>query len=251
MFSIKNVTFSSLRTPSIKYKKMFTRPSSNKHENAIHLLAYAENVIVFISRQSNMQVVMKLLDDFKALSSARINWNKRKALLLGWWTEGKPSLPYGLTWQRGDFKYLGVFVGDEVTVQRNLEGAVEKVKGPLEKWKWLTLEMSYRGRTLVSNNLIASCFWHKLACVEPPWWTSSGTSCTGCPRVCFTYPMRWVGTDTPAKQDGRLLSTVPTKNSQRLNNLQLAVSRMCHTAQRWRTGEGQESFLDGPWEAGQ
>ncbi|KAK3548302.1 hypothetical protein QTP70_009570 [Hemibagrus guttatus] len=28
--------------------------------------------------------------------------------------------------------------------------------------------MSYRGRTLVINNLAASSLWHKLACVDPP-----------------------------------------------------------------------------------
>ncbi|KAK3513463.1 hypothetical protein QTP70_015458, partial [Hemibagrus guttatus] len=28
--------------------------------------------------------------------------------------------------------------------------------------------MSYRGRTLVINNLAASSLWHKLVCVEPP-----------------------------------------------------------------------------------
>ncbi|KAK3558073.1 hypothetical protein QTP86_007317 [Hemibagrus guttatus] len=28
--------------------------------------------------------------------------------------------------------------------------------------------MSYRGRTLVINNLAASFLWHKLACVDPP-----------------------------------------------------------------------------------
>ncbi len=28
--------------------------------------------------------------------------------------------------------------------------------------------MSYRGRTLVINNLVASSLWHKLACMNPP-----------------------------------------------------------------------------------
>ena len=28
--------------------------------------------------------------------------------------------------------------------------------------------MSYRGRGLVLNNLVASQLWHRLACVDPP-----------------------------------------------------------------------------------
>jgi len=30
------------------------------------------------------------------------------------------------------------------------------------------MNMSYRGRTLVVNNLVASSLWHRLACVDPP-----------------------------------------------------------------------------------
>lgn len=44
----------------------------------------------------------------------------------------------------------------------------EKIKGRLEKWKWLKAHMSYRGRTLVINNMVASALWRRLACMEPP-----------------------------------------------------------------------------------
>ncbi|KAK3570288.1 hypothetical protein QTP86_017197 [Hemibagrus guttatus] len=48
------------------------------------------------------------------------------------------------------------------------EGSVEHMKGRLSRWKRLVLKRSYRGRTLVINNLAASSLWHKLACVDPP-----------------------------------------------------------------------------------
>ncbi|KAK3532262.1 hypothetical protein QTP86_013899, partial [Hemibagrus guttatus] len=44
----------------------------------------------------------------------------------------------------------------------------EHVKGKLSRWKRLVPRMSYRGRTLVINNLAASFLWHKLTCVDPP-----------------------------------------------------------------------------------
>ncbi|KAK3514686.1 hypothetical protein QTP70_027776 [Hemibagrus guttatus] len=44
----------------------------------------------------------------------------------------------------------------------------EHAKGRLSRWKRLVPKMSYRGRTLVINNLTASSLWHKLACVDPP-----------------------------------------------------------------------------------
>ncbi|KAK3549353.1 hypothetical protein QTP70_034579 [Hemibagrus guttatus] len=104
----------------------------------------------------------------KILSSAKVNWAKSEAILVGEWGGGQPSLPGGLAWKRGGFKYLGVYLGTNEFVNKNWEGSVEHVKGRLSRWKRLVLKRSYRGRTLVINNLAASSLWHKLACVDPP-----------------------------------------------------------------------------------
>lgn len=53
-------------------------------------------------------------------------------------------------------------------VQKNWEGIIEKLKGRLMKWKWIVKNLSYRGRTLIINNLVASSLWHRLACIDPP-----------------------------------------------------------------------------------
>ncbi len=55
-----------------------------------------------------------------------------------------------------------------MVVQKNFEGAVEKIKGRLDKCKCLLPKLSYRGRILIINNLIASSLWHRLMCVDPP-----------------------------------------------------------------------------------
>ncbi len=73
-----------------------------------------------------------------------------------------------LVWGTSGFKYLGVFLGDDLTVQKNRKGVIEKIKGRLEKWKCLSPKMSYRGRILIVNHLVASSLWHKFACVDPP-----------------------------------------------------------------------------------
>ncbi len=137
-------------------------------KSSISLSVYADDVVVLINGQNDVQVLMKVLEDFRVLSSAKVNWNKSEALLIGNWPKGKPSLPDGLTWGTGGFKYLGVYLGDEMSIQKNWEGVVDKVKGRLDKWKWLIPKLSYIGRTLIVNNLVASCLWHRLACLDPP-----------------------------------------------------------------------------------
>ncbi len=124
-------------------------------KSSISLSAYADDVVILINGQNDVQVLMKVLEDFRVLSSAKVNWNKSEALLIGNWPKGKPSLPDGLTWGTGGFKYLGVYLGDEMSIQKNWEGVVDKVKGRLDKWKWLIPKLSYKGRTLIVNNLVA------------------------------------------------------------------------------------------------
>ncbi len=52
----------------------------------IRLLAYADDVMVVISGQNDMQVLLKLIEDFTSVSSAKINWTKCETLLVGQWT---------------------------------------------------------------------------------------------------------------------------------------------------------------------
>ena len=77
-------------------------------------------------------------------------------LAVGRWEGGLPSLPGGLMWKREGLKYLGVYIGNETIVQKNWEGVAGNIQGRLNKWKWLKPQLSYRGRTLIINNLVAS-----------------------------------------------------------------------------------------------
>uniref|UniRef100_A0A3B5R4A8 Reverse transcriptase domain-containing protein n=1 Tax=Xiphophorus maculatus TaxID=8083 RepID=A0A3B5R4A8_XIPMA len=132
------------------------------------LSAYADDVVVFIRDQQDISVLTKITDQFSVLSAARVNWGKSEALAVGEWSTGLPVLPQGLIWKRDGFKYLGVFLGSTEIVKKNWENTEQKIQNKLSKWKWLHSQMSYRGRVLVLNNLVASQLWHKLAVLDPP-----------------------------------------------------------------------------------
>lgn len=100
-------------------------------------------------------------------SSAKVNWGKSEALMVGSGLQGV-VLPAGLTWRKGGFKYLGVFLGNQTFLEKNWDSVLEKVEGRLRKWKWILPKLSFRGRVLIVNNLVASMLWHRLACVDPP-----------------------------------------------------------------------------------
>ncbi|KAJ3590726.1 hypothetical protein NHX12_008675, partial [Muraenolepis orangiensis] len=133
------------------------------------LSAYADDVSIFVSSQRDVQCLQDTLSLYERASSARVNWAKSSALLLGCWREQVvPSLPGGLQWETEGLKVLGVFLGTEAFKARNWEGAKEKVCARLSKWKWVLPQMSYRGRVLVANTLVASTLWHRLMALTPP-----------------------------------------------------------------------------------
>lgn len=82
-----------------------------------------------ISRQSDIQVLLSLLKTFKSLSSASVNWSKSENLLLGKWASGKPGFHEGLVWGKLGFLYLGVYLGDDLTVQKKIrKESMKKLK---------------------------------------------------------------------------------------------------------------------------
>ncbi|KAL2096374.1 hypothetical protein ACEWY4_008522 [Coilia grayii] len=137
-------------------------------QNVCNLSAFADDVAVFINGQNDINKMLNIFNDFRVVSSAKVNWSKSEAMLVGKWSDGEPTLPAGLNWNRHGFKYLGVFLGDDLFIQKNFEGVLEQLKGRLSKWKFLINKLSFKGRVLIINNLVASTLWHRLACVDPP-----------------------------------------------------------------------------------
>ena len=131
--------------------------------------AYADDVNIFIKDQEDVQVLVDSLALYEKASSATVNWAKCEALRVGRWRgRAVPCLPGGLQWGRNGMKVLGVYLGTEGFQKQNWEGVLEKVCAKLSKWKWLLPQLSYRGRVLVANNLIASTLWHRLVVLPPP-----------------------------------------------------------------------------------
>lgn len=88
---------------------------------------------------------------------------------MGRWQEGgPPKLPGNLQLGKEGLQYLGVYLGNAEHQRKNWEGMVEKVCTKLSKWTWILPQLSYRGRVLVANNLIASMLWHRCMALEPP-----------------------------------------------------------------------------------
>lgn len=136
-------------------------------KSTVKLSAYADDVTVLIRNNEDVRVLKEVLECYSKASSANVNWEKSDALWCGR-DFNSPILPCGLKWGKEGFKYLGVFLGTDEYKKKNWEGLKEKVCARLCHWKWLIPQLSYRGRVLVCNNLVASSLWHKMMILDPP-----------------------------------------------------------------------------------
>lgn len=196
--SLSGILYTLAIEPLLNKLRVLEGVSLQACNSTLCLSAYADDVVIILNKQNDVDLLLKTLRDFETISSARINLGKSEAVLVGKWERGVPILPSGLSWRKDGLRYLGVFLGDETIVQKNCEGSVEKIKGRLMKWKWIVKSLSYRGRTLIINNLVASSLWHRLACIDPPALIlakiqvpfnrfSLGKKCIGYLIMCYIY----------------------------------------------------------------
>lgn len=142
--------------------------SERPEAEAIKLSAYADDITVMVRNKYDVQVLKEALKIYEGASSAKLNWEKTEALWCGSERSPLPELPENVKWGKTGIKFLGVYLGKEEYRMKNWEGLVEGVLAKLSKWKWLLPQLSYRGRVLIANNLIASTLWHKLMVLDPP-----------------------------------------------------------------------------------
>ncbi len=135
----------------------------------IKVSAYTDDITVFIKNKRDVEALTESLNVYEKASSARVNWDKSEGFIMGnWQEEPPPVLPGGVKWGKEGLKILGVYLGKERYQQKNWEVMIEKVCGKLSRWMWVLPKLSYRGRALVVNNLVASMIWHKLIVLNPP-----------------------------------------------------------------------------------
>ncbi|KAI4871400.1 hypothetical protein NFI96_009402 [Prochilodus magdalenae] len=134
----------------------------------IKVSAYADDIAVVVRNEQDVASLRDALRTYGSASSAKVNWGKTEALWCGGRDYPLPPLPGGVRWSGAGFKYLGVWLGNNEIKAKNWEGVVEKVRARLSKWSWLLPRLSYRGRVLVLNNLVASALWHKFTVLNPP-----------------------------------------------------------------------------------
>ncbi len=137
--------------------------------NPVKTIAYADDLCAFVHSDEDICALVESTNEFTLASSVKVNWQKTKALYLGPQNGiPPPALPMQLEWAHDGVCYLGVFLGTQDFISKNWESLITKTEQRLQKWRGLLRQLSYRGRTLVINNLAASMLWHRFMALQAP-----------------------------------------------------------------------------------
>ena len=136
-------------------------------DHNIKISAYADDVTLIVTSNSAWTSIAKTFSRYEAASNAKINFEKSKGLWCGSWKNRRDS-PLNMVWSSEPLKLLGIFLGNSHITELNFAHAVPQVKKILNAWAPIAKALSYRGRTLVINQICAPLLWHRFSCLSPP-----------------------------------------------------------------------------------
>ena len=146
------------------------RPPDSKEE--LKLSQYADDTTLLLSDEDSIDEAFTTFELYECASGAKINKGKCKGLWCGAFKERTENL-HGFDWYN-DFipeKILGLFFGNVDCTQLNWESKIEKINNIIAAWRHR--ELSYKGRALVINGLLASTLWYSATSVPVPAWAIS------------------------------------------------------------------------------
>jgi exonuclease III len=129
---------------------------------------YADDINVFIKRDSDFNTVLSAFHVYARISGAKLNLKKSRGLWVGAWRT-RPDRPLGIAWSVTGFKCLGIWLDvDPHEEERIVEADIlKRFMEAINKWKQRVGPMSLRGRVLVCNQFVAPRIWHILQSYTP------------------------------------------------------------------------------------
>ena len=186
------------------------------------LTAYADDVEFFITQNQDFNELIKWLNIYERASNAKINLGKSEGLWVGRW-RNRNNTPLDIKWTNSGLKLLGVYLGNsKECVNKNWTELVQKIESKFDFWNRFASTMSYRGRTIVINQLISSKLVYCFTSLTPPHDTLAHIQSL---IVNFLWQGRhWIPAETlylPLEKGGQNVIHLPSRiNALRLHFIQ-------------------------------
>ena len=136
-------------------------------DGTIKLTAYADDVNLYVTQSSDINIINIILSTYQSVSNAKVNWNKSCGLKINGWDVGL-NCKLGISWNTKEQSFLGVFLGGDDAIAKNWTLVEEKVNSVIKSWTFFSKGLFFIGRILVVNSLCASKLWYIISVLQPP-----------------------------------------------------------------------------------
>ena len=104
--------------------------------------ALADDITVFVSYRQDIETVKKVVGKYERIAGAKANFDKSGGLRLGAW-RGSDTLSGPFRWSSGTIRFLGVWFGPDLQLERNWSEVQAKVNAQVGTW--LSRRLSLKG----------------------------------------------------------------------------------------------------------
>lgn len=119
----------------------------------VKIIQHADDATVFISKESDFQVITDVLCNYCKGSGSKVNTSKTTGLWLGNWKNRKDK-PCGFNWNNDKLKILGILFGNNVTPANNWDPVISKLKCKLNMFRQRDLNLA--GKAVIVNVMVGS-----------------------------------------------------------------------------------------------
>ena len=124
------------------------------HNKEIRIIQYADDTIIFLQSESDIEMVVSLINDFSKVAGLNLNLNKTEGLLLGK-LKNKVNVNKKIQWKTA-IRCLGIYVGTDkgLCYKHNWLDKLIEMQKLLDSWR--TRDLTLFGKALIIKSLAIS-----------------------------------------------------------------------------------------------
>ncbi|UYV61992.1 hypothetical protein LAZ67_1007352, partial [Cordylochernes scorpioides] len=131
-----------------------------------NVLAYADDIVLLIREDGQLEVVRKIFEDFRRASGIRVNFGKSQGLWCGRWRNRTDS-PSAISWNREKINILGTLVTPGMGTSAQDQHLQELLERAIARWSPFVRGLSLAGRAKAANSLVLSAIYYHLQAYLP------------------------------------------------------------------------------------
>ena len=156
-----------IRNSKIKGIELKCSFKNERKDHKVKILQYADDTSLFLRDKDDLEIGLRIFDQYESISGLKLNKNKTQAMWLGSEKENN-SKPSGLKWVK-QIKILGIHFRSDVTASKiecNWTERLEMTKKTIKQW--LGRNLSIYGKIIVTKTFLMSPYIYPMQSIGLP-----------------------------------------------------------------------------------